>query len=136
MEINAIRNTQNQKSKVEKHDIVDKNVFLKILSVELANQDPLNAKDNTQYISQLAQFTSLEQTSNLYSSISKLLISQRTTEGTLLIGKDVGFKVNDGSDKETIKYDVVKSIKIEKGNVYLITEKGKYSIDDVVSVGK
>ncbi|SKA86378.1 flagellar basal-body rod modification protein FlgD [Caloramator quimbayensis] len=134
MEINAIGSSQNNST--VKRDIIDKDVFLKILSVELANQDPLNAKDNTQYISQLAQFTSLEQTNNLYASISKLLLSQRTTEGALLIGKNVGFKYNDGSEDGTIKYDIVKSVKIEKGNVYLITEKGKYSIDDVVSVGE
>lgn len=44
---------------------MDKNAFLKILSAELANQDPTNPQDNTQYVTQMAQFTSLEQMANL-----------------------------------------------------------------------
>lgn len=134
MEISAIGNSQS--TTTTKNDIVNKDVFLKILSVELANQDPLNAKDNTEYISQLAQFTSLEQANNLYSSVSKLLLSQRTTEGALLIGKNVGFSVSDNSGNKTVQYEEVKSVKIESGDVYLITENGKYSLDDVVSVGE
>ncbi|KGM97405.1 flagellar hook capping protein FlgD [Clostridium novyi A str. 4552] len=55
---------------VKKGNEMDKNAFLKILTAELTNQDPMNAKDSTQYISQLAQFSSLEQMANLNSTMS------------------------------------------------------------------
>ncbi|QPW56179.1 FHIPEP family type III secretion protein [Clostridium botulinum] len=55
---------------VKKGQEMDKNAFLKILTAELTNQDPMNAKDSTQYISQLAQFSSLEQMANLNSTMS------------------------------------------------------------------
>lgn len=42
-----------------------KDAFLKLLATQLANQDPLNPTDDTQFIAQLAQFSSLEQMSNL-----------------------------------------------------------------------
>lgn len=44
---------------------LDKNAFLQILVAELSNQDPENAQDSTQYVAQLAQFSSLEQMANL-----------------------------------------------------------------------
>ncbi|KEI02080.1 flagellar hook assembly protein FlgD [Clostridium botulinum] len=55
---------------VKKGQEMDKNAFLKILTAELTNQDPMNAKDSTQYISQLAQFSGLEQMANLNSTMS------------------------------------------------------------------
>lgn len=47
---------------------MDKNAFFKILAAELSNQDPDNAKDGTEYVSQMAQFSALEQMVNLNSS--------------------------------------------------------------------
>ncbi|WP_196007792.1 flagellar hook capping FlgD N-terminal domain-containing protein [Clostridium tyrobutyricum] len=46
---------------------IDENMFLKILSAELANQDPTNSdnQSGTEYVSQLAQFSSLQQMLNL-----------------------------------------------------------------------
>jgi flagellar basal-body rod modification protein FlgD len=36
-------------------------MFLKLLVAQLQNQDPLNPTDSTQFVSQLAQFSELEQ---------------------------------------------------------------------------
>ena len=42
-----------------------KNDFLKLLITQLKNQDPLKPTDSTQFVTQLAQFSSLEQMSNV-----------------------------------------------------------------------
>lgn len=65
---------------------IDKNMFLKILSAELANQDPTNSSSNsgTEYVSQLAQFSSLEQMANLNST-------NRLNSANSLINKYVTF---------------------------------------------
>ncbi|HBC95891.1 MAG TPA: flagellar biosynthesis protein FlgD [Clostridium sp.] len=57
-------------SVVRSNGEIDKNMFLKILAAELANQDPTdsNSESATQYVSQLAQFSSLEQMANLNST--------------------------------------------------------------------
>lgn len=67
---------------------MDKNAFLKILAAELTNQDPMAAKDSTQYVSQMAQFASMEQMTNLNTTMS-------TYAANSLIGKGVITKVND-----------------------------------------
>jgi flagellar basal-body rod modification protein FlgD len=44
---------------------LSKDDFLKLLVTQLQNQDPLNPQDSSQFVSQLAQFSSLEQMSNV-----------------------------------------------------------------------
>lgn len=117
---------------VVKRDVLDKNAFLRILAVQLSNQDPMNAKDNTEYIAQMAQFSALEQSQNLNVSIEKLLISQKITEGSMLVGKEVAFLIGDNNYvKETVKGMI-----IENSNVYLKTSRGIYNINDVIGVGE
>lgn len=55
---------------IKKGQELDKNAFLKILSAELSNQDPTADVDSTKYISQLAQFSSMEQMTNLNTTMT------------------------------------------------------------------
>ena len=43
-------------------ELVSSNMFLKLLVAQLQNQNPLNPSDPMQFVTQLAQFSSLEQT--------------------------------------------------------------------------
>ncbi len=51
----------------------DQEMFLKLLVAQMKNQDPLNPQDGTQYMTQLAQFSSLEQLTGINSKLSQLL---------------------------------------------------------------
>ncbi len=69
--------------------------FLKLLVAQLKNQDPMSPMQDTDFIAQMAQFSALEQTSNMAESIKKLtstmtmLYSQSLfTQGAALIGKE------------------------------------------------
>jgi flagellar basal-body rod modification protein FlgD len=44
------------------NELADKETFLKLLVAQIKNQDPMNPSDGVQFLSQLAQFSSLEQT--------------------------------------------------------------------------
>lgn len=50
---------------------LDKDAFLKLLTTQLANQDPLSPMEDTEFIAQLAQFSSLEQMSALNKTVEK-----------------------------------------------------------------
>ncbi len=72
--------------------------FLNLLVAQLKNQDPLNPSDPTQFTSQLAQYSQLEQLFNLNSSMGNLTTAQSNSErlsSLSLIGQDV---VVQGSD--------------------------------------
>lgn len=53
-----------------KNDL-DKDAFLRLLTTQLANQDPLNPMEDREFIAQLAQFTALEQMQNLNKNFEK-----------------------------------------------------------------
>jgi flagellar basal-body rod modification protein FlgD len=46
--------------------------FLKLLVAQIQNQDPLNPSDSMQFVSQLAQFSQLEQTMDIRSDVEAL----------------------------------------------------------------
>jgi flagellar basal-body rod modification protein FlgD len=49
-----------------------KDDFLRLLTTQLQNQDPLSPMDNTAFVAQMAQFSSLEQLQNLNGSLEQL----------------------------------------------------------------
>ena len=67
--------------------------FLKLLITQLQNQDPLKPTDNTEFVSQLAQFSQLEQTAKQADLLQKSLDAQTASlQYTLLpmVGRHVG----------------------------------------------
>lgn len=51
---------------------VTKDMFLKLLVAQIRNQDPLNPSDSVQFLTQLAQFTQLEQTLGMSSDLAAI----------------------------------------------------------------
>lgn len=64
--------------------------FLKILLSQLNAQNPLKPMDNTAFVAQLAQFSQLEQTQEMSTSINQLLAVQTATQSVSLLGRTVG----------------------------------------------
>jgi flagellar basal-body rod modification protein FlgD len=67
---------------------MDKNSFLKILSAEMANLDPESSTDSSAYVTQMAQFSSIEQMSNLNTTLTKSSYEQLVGKGVELTDKD------------------------------------------------
>ncbi|MEN9868603.1 MAG: hypothetical protein RL748_4193 [Pseudomonadota bacterium] len=71
--------------------------FLRILSAQLNNQDPLKPLDNQEFLSQIAQFSSLQQSQQLNQKIDQLLAQQAATQSVGLLGKTVTFNNGTGT---------------------------------------
>lgn len=54
---------------------LDRDAFLKLLTTQMQAQDPLNPMDNTQFVSQLSQFTSLERLESMAQGMNSLAMS-------------------------------------------------------------
>ncbi|WP_017760269.1 flagellar hook capping FlgD N-terminal domain-containing protein [Pseudacidovorax intermedius] len=76
--------------------------FLKILLTQLTYQDPLKPMDNQQFMAQMAQFTSLEQTQQLNTKIETLITNQAALLSVGLIGKNVEVTTATGSVTGTV----------------------------------
>ncbi|MCQ2969480.1 MAG: flagellar biosynthesis protein FlgD [Clostridium sp.] len=105
---------------------LDKNAFLQILVAELSNLDPTADVDSTQYVTQLAQFSSMEQMSNLNATMSN-------SSAYSIVGKGVTLSI---TDSEGNPYSgIVKGVSGNNGSDYtlsvLVNEKGENKYIDV-----
>ncbi|MCF6186086.1 MAG: flagellar hook assembly protein FlgD [Desulfobulbaceae bacterium] len=89
----------------DKGQTLGQDEFLTLLVAQMQNQDPLNPTDSTEWTSQLAQYSQLEQSMNLNTTMDKLVEGQKSSErlsALSLIGKQAvvegsTFQLGDGS---------------------------------------
>lgn len=104
----------------------DKDLFLKMLVAQMTNQDPFNTQDPSQYVTQLAQFNSLEQMMALNDSMEYLvnlnnamLVNNAMSSSSALIGKNIECSVANEDGEYEIYSGNVKSVSIKDGVVFL-----------------
>ena len=86
-EVNNFNKALNDGKVVSKD--MGKDEFLKILITQLQNQDPSSPMEDKEFISQMAQFSSLEQVSNLNTEFAKVSAQLAGTQAVSLLGKNV-----------------------------------------------
>ena len=72
-----------------------KDDFLKLLITQLQKQDPTDPMENQEFIAQMAQFSSLEQMTNLSTSFAKMASFISSQEAASTLGKTVELNVGD-----------------------------------------
>ncbi len=90
----------------------DKDMFLKLLITQLQNQDPMNPQDDKQFLSQMAQFTSLEQIQNMNSSLTQ-------QQAYSMIGKYVIGKYQEEDGSYTYAEGRVEGVTMKNGAAWL-----------------
>ena len=63
--------------------------FIRLFLAQLTNQDPLEPVDNSEFLAQMAQFTSLEQSRLMNENMTNLLAMNSSDQGLSLLGKSV-----------------------------------------------
>lgn len=74
-----------------------KDDFLKLLVGQLQNQDPMQPTDDQSWITEMAQFSQVEQTANVADSTNKILSSLDATRALSLIGHKVAYSDASGN---------------------------------------
>ncbi|MGM9948629.1 MAG: flagellar hook assembly protein FlgD [Lysinibacillus sp.] len=128
-------NTSKYKYTTEANNsMMGKDAFLKILITQLQNQDPTSPMDDKEFISQMAQFSSLEQMQNMTKAMESLLDSQKQTQlmsYTSFVGKEVKWhEVTDklGKDGKPIVNEgtgTVVEVKFKDGEPLFVLDGGK-----------
>jgi flagellar basal-body rod modification protein FlgD len=88
-----------------------KDDFLKLMIAQLQHQDPLQPTDSSAYLGQMAQFSELEQVTNLAQSNEQSQTAQRTAQTVALLGHTVTYTKADGTTASGLvqRVDIAKS---------------------------
>lgn len=105
-----------------------KDAFMQLLVAQMKYQDPLEPTSNTEYISQLATFSQLEEMQNMTTGMD-------VQRASALVGETVFMKVTSETTGAT---DYIRGkvdyVQLENGKAYLSVNGGLYSIDDLDTV--
>lgn len=134
MEINAY-NRSNVKSPTEKLELkekgsgskLDMSDFLNLLVSQMTNQDAMNPMDNTAFVAQLAQFSSLQ-------AMSKLSEISAQSQATSLIGKTVVMANYNDKGEFVIKEGKVEKVTIHSGDTSVYVGGIAYKMSNLMEV--
>jgi flagellar basal-body rod modification protein FlgD len=119
MEINSVTATPVKANTSQRPATVDDESFLHLLVAQLKHQDPTNPSDGTQFLSQLASFSSVEQGVQSNAKLDAIL------QGTLLGQADnvIGRRV---ASADGLTAGVVKSVSISGNSLVAQLDSGKF----------
>ena len=94
------------------NDSLGKDAFLQLLVAQMKYQDPLEPTSNTEYISQFATFSELEQMQNMSATLE-------LSRASSLVGQTVLMKITDSMGRQTTVQGNVDYVVYENGKAYL-----------------
>jgi flagellar basal-body rod modification protein FlgD len=144
-----------QTQKVTDNSSLNKDAFLQLLVTQLKYQDPLEPQDNSEFVAQLAQFSSLEQMSNIASGLGDVAKVVGNIDTSVLVGqlssmigqevtwtKKISSENADGTTTQTsTDYEgKVTGVSITDGKPTIVAKSGEetyqISIDEIKSIGQ
>lgn len=117
--------SSNNTSSTKTSQDLGKDDFLNLLVTQLKYQDPLSPMEDKEFISQMAQFTSLEQMKNMNNSV-------QITQATSFIGKQVTWADSQGNEMA----GVVKSVKIVNGEARVLVGDQTLELKQILTVSE
>lgn len=127
VESNSAASIAKEKERLKGSNSLDKDAFLQLLVAQMKYQDPLEPTSNTEYISQYATFSELEQMQNMSASMDLFRASS-------LVGETVLLKVRDSQGRTIDVQGNVDYVVYEGNKAYLSVNGELYSMDDLDTV--
>src|ERR1044072_4517521 len=107
-----------------------KDAFLKLLAVQLQNQDPSNPMNNQEFMGQMAQFSALEETTNMAQGLTQMAFAGQVGQAVELIGHTVGY-MKSGTPAE----GKAESVSVQDGQIKVKVGTDLVSPSEVTFVG-
>ena len=105
--------------------ILGKDDFLKLMVAQMKNQDPMNPADDKDNIAQMAQFSSLEQITNLATATQDLANRMSLTQNVGMLGHTVTYTGADG----TALSGTVDGMNLDKNGAATLSVAGQTGVD-------
>lgn len=126
--IGAADDPNKQKRKVGGE--LDKDAFLQLLVAQLKHQDPMKPMDDTAFIAEMAQFSSLEQMQNMNKLMEQSLNFDALSQASTMIGKHVALLDADGVRIS----GQVSEVRQSGTGLQVLIDGKEYSVNSIYSV--
>ena len=124
----ATTTTSTTSSSTSASSTLDYNDFLQLMITQLQNQDPLNPTDSSEFMSQIAEFSNVEQAIKTNSKLDQLLVNSNISQASTMIGLTIT-----GTDGTT---GIIQSVRIDSsGSTAILTDGTQVPITAGVSIG-
>lgn len=104
--------------------------FLQLLVTQMRNQDPMAPMQDTEFIAQMAQFTSLEQSRKMSEDMAEMRSQTSFQQGVGLLNQQVTVKAGE----EAPLTGIVTELKMVEGEPQLLINSEFYALQDVIHV--
>jgi len=101
-QVDAFNKTLNEGKGAKANAALDKNDFLKILITQLSHQDPTQPMNDKEFVAQMAQFSSLEQITNMSTGLTKVADLLSRSQAVSLLGTSVDVANGGGTISGTV----------------------------------
>ncbi len=101
--------------------------FLQLLVTQMTQQDPMAPKSDTEFIAQMASFSSLEQSKLMLADLSAMRIDQQLLQANSILGRMVTLRA--GSAEETT--GLVTAVHVEAGTPKVEVDGVRYDLSDI-----
>lgn len=105
--------------------------FLKLLVAQFTAQDPLNPRQDTEFISQMAEFSALEQSKSMQKDIAQLRADQQIFQASSLLGRVVEVTVD---AQNNTAQGAVSAVEVVAGTPKIVVNDQVYGLEQVRSV--
>jgi flagellar basal-body rod modification protein FlgD len=106
------------------------NDFLLLLVAQLKYQDPMKPTDSSQFMGEMAQFSTVQGVTSLGTTMAAMSHSSDVSQGIALIGKEISYQALDG----TTASGTVSSVSASDSGVTVHVAAGDVALKDVLGV--
>jgi flagellar basal-body rod modification protein FlgD len=104
--------------------------FLRLLITQMTTQDPLSPKSDTDFIAQMAQFSSLEQSRSMQTDLAQLRADQQIVQANNLLGRMVEIQ----ADPDHKVSGLVETVQVEAGTPKIVVDGQSYGLSQLLSI--
>ena len=113
-----------------------KDAFLKLLVAQMKYQNPMEPTDSSQFITQSAQFTLVEQMENMAKASENMLAGQRAATAASLVGKAVQWDASLSDDPSSPGHGIVQGVRVTADGPVLIVDGWDVPLARVTAFGE
>lgn len=125
----ATGTSANTEAPVIPQKMLNQNDFFKLLIAQMTAQDPMNPMSNEDFMGQMAQFSSLEQTRSMGDTISSMRDEQQMLQANSLIGRDVNLQIDTG-----VVHGTVTAVQMDGTTPKIVVGDAAYDLSQVLTI--